>query len=147
LRAVLAEALRRTGDLARAETAAAEALRLSPEDADALVIGAELRLDRGAAGEARALLERALLHEPGRLDALLGLAAADFAEGRALDAEARLAEILRVQPRYAGVYRVRGEHLERIGDRQGAVRAYRQALAVQPDDRRAREGLRRLLGR
>lgn len=147
LRAVLAEAHRRAGNRDRAEVEATEAIRLSPEDPDALVIGAELRLERGAVPEARALLERALAREPDRVDALLALAAADFAEGRALDAEARLAEILRIQPRYAGVYRVRGEHLERSGDRDGAVRAYRQALAVQPDDRRAREGLRRLLGR
>ncbi len=147
LRAVLADAHRRAGNRERAESEAAEVLRLSPEDPDALLIAAELRLEKGATGDARPLFERALAREPGRLDALLGLAAIDFADGRPLDAEARLAEILRIQPRYAGVYRVRGEHLERSGDRDGAVRAYRQALAVQPDDRRAREGLRRLLGR
>jgi tetratricopeptide (TPR) repeat protein len=147
VRAALAEALRRRGDPQLAFEAASDALRVDPSSVDALVISGELLLGAARPAEARQRFESASRLDPDRPDVQLGLAAVFFAEDRAIDAEAVLAALLQRYPRYAAAYRVRGEYLERTGDRQAAIRAYRQTLALQPGDRAARAGLARLEGR
>jgi arylsulfatase A-like enzyme/predicted Zn-dependent protease len=144
VRAALAGALRRSGEGARALEAAEEALRIDPASVDALLVSGEVLLDAGRAAEARVRLEAAERHDPARPDVQVTIAACDFALGRSLEGETRIGALLERVPRYAPAYRVRGEYLERTGNREGAVRAYRQALSLQPGDRGARAGLARL---
>jgi tetratricopeptide (TPR) repeat protein len=124
--------------------AAEEALRIDPASVDALLVSGEVLLDAGRAAEARVRLEAAERHDPARPDVQVTIAACDFALGRSLEGETRIGALLERVPRYAPAYRVRGEYLERTGNREGAVRAYRQALSLQPGDRGARAGLARL---
>lgn len=147
VRAALAVALRRAGDRQRAFEAASEALRIDPSSVDALLVSGEILLDGGDPAKARGLLETAERLDPPRPDVQVTIAACDFALGKSLEGEARLAALLDRAPRYAPAYRVRGEHFERTGNVEGAIRAYRQALALQPGERGARAGLARLQAR
>ena len=147
VRAALATALRRRGDPAAAFEAAADALRVDPSSVDALVISGELLLDAGRPAEAQERFTLAERLDPDRPDVQLGLTSCLFSHDQVIEAEARLAALLERFPRYAAAYRVRGAYLERIGNREGAIAAYRQALSLQPADRGARAGLARLQGR
>jgi tetratricopeptide (TPR) repeat protein len=59
---------------------------------------------------------------------------------------ADLSEAMRIKPRFSLYVALRGEAYEKKGDRDKALADFRSALAIDPDDKYAKEGLARWTG-
>jgi tetratricopeptide (TPR) repeat protein len=141
---VVGQARRRAGDLAGARAASDRATASDPFLAEAMLLRGELSLEERDPAAALATFEAVLARRADRADAMLGRAKALFALGRAVEAEATVAEISRRYPRLSEGITLRGRFLEQSGERLAAAQAYREALRVNPGDAAAREGLRRV---
>lgn len=103
-----------------------------PEDAEARLARARLRLLRGDAARALEDLEQArrLGVDAARFDLELGLALLEL--GRAVEAEARLHAFLERDPRHVGARRARARALEGIGRPHEAAREIERAIELSP---------------
>jgi len=101
------------GDIVGAEAAYARAVELQPQSLVALSGLASIAGRRGRHAEARGLAERVVAGEPDYPDAVMVLAAADLAEGRPGEGEARLRRLM-ADPRVTPVQRALAEGL--LGD-------------------------------
>ena len=144
LPAALGDAAYRAGDLVAAESAMRRSLSIDPTRSDARVLEARLMLDAGKIDEATAAYRAVLRSSPGLRAAEIGLARA-LAMGPADPGTDRwLTELATKYPKDPAPPALLGLSLERRGDAAGAVAAYRAALALDPRDADAREGLSRL---
>ncbi|HEX6852559.1 MAG TPA: sulfatase-like hydrolase/transferase [Candidatus Polarisedimenticolaceae bacterium] len=141
---VVGQARRRAGDLEGARAASERASAADPFLAEAMLLRGELSLEARDPAGALETFDAVLARRADRADAMLGRAKALLALGRAVEAEATLAEISRRYPRLSDGITLRGRFLEQTGERAAAAQAYREALRVNPGDVAAREGLRRL---
>jgi len=109
----------------------------------------EVEAARGRPDAARRAFERALALDPGHGPALEGLGKLAFLEGDPGRAATWYRKALEAQPS-GRVARTLGAILESLGDRDGAIRAFEQALALEPagvDAERVRGILRELRSR
>ena len=128
------------GALARGRDSHLKAVELEPGNLAAIASLASIATHRGAHPEARRWAERALALAPGYPDAVLSLAAAEFAEGNLTGAEQRLTALI-MDARAGATDRARatgllGDVLDAQGRYPEAFEAYttcNQALrAIQP---------------
>jgi len=106
-------ALEAIGDIRGAEAAYLRAVELQPQSLIALSGLASIASRRGRHAEARALAERVVAGEPDYPDAVMVLAAADLADDRPAESEARLRRLM-ADPRVTPVQRALAEGL--LGD-------------------------------
>lgn len=140
----LAKAERLRGQATLASDALRRALAIDADDPDALTLEGEARLETRDARGAIDAFQRAVDRAPASVEARFGLARSLLAAGRTREADAAIAEVLRLNPRFSPAHRLRGRRLERSGDLAGAADAYRRALEANPTDREAWEALRRI---
>ncbi len=130
-----AERARAAGDLARAEAAYRRALAADPRRPDALAGLGAVRLARGDAAAAAALLDRALPELRGRAArqaARLAHADACLQCGRGADALASARAAVDAAPREPGALAVKAMVEERTNDLDAAAATAARALAVAP---------------
>jgi arylsulfatase A-like enzyme/Tfp pilus assembly protein PilF len=144
IRLLLAECRLRLGRVQAASTALERARTLGAPAYECSVLEGELALVDGRAGDAERAFRSGVGEAPDALEARFGLARALLAQDRKREADAELAVVLQTNPGFAPAHAVRGLYLERHGDRDGAAAAYARALAVDPANRAAREGLARV---
>ncbi|MGZ6095054.1 MAG: tetratricopeptide repeat protein, partial [Polyangiales bacterium] len=112
---------------------AREVLRLSPKSLDAaLLVGDVLTSDGDAAGAAKAY-EHALQHRLDAVDALFGVARAYVTLGRPGDAVNMLQRAARLAPAHVEVHRLLATTLAGLGDKEAALTAYSDLVAIAPD--------------
>jgi predicted TPR repeat methyltransferase len=113
----------------------ARAVELRPGWPEALAaLGGVLR-ELGQTEEAVIPLERAVLLRPGDHATRLALAQARLALGGAEQALAELAALRLCDPANAQAHLVSGEAAEKLGHKDEAIAHFRQALALDPEDR------------
>jgi tetratricopeptide (TPR) repeat protein len=148
-RVALGKALLREGQVPEAVAELEEAVKLAPESGEAhYQLG--LALARaGRRGDATAALEkgRALVAADDRsqnaqLDLAQGRAALD--EGELALAASRFQRAIKLQPDWPEAHRQLGIALQKQGDTDGAVAAYRRTLELNPADVAAKRSLERL---
>lgn len=131
------------GDSAGATDAREQALHLKAASAvEWLAIGEAWMANRDAA-RAVAAVDRALLLEPALIPALALRCRADAANGAAVRAVGACRAAFAAIPGDADIALILGGVHERRGEADQARRAYREALAVHPNDSRLLEALRR----
>lgn len=134
----------------QARAAYAEAVRLDPSNLAARIGQARLAIDLEAWDLAFAALDGALARNAGQAQALFELGRAAAASGRRLEDGSRALEAYVARPRpafetpAAEAWTLLGSIAERRGDKAGARRAYRAALAADSGDRAAKRALARL---
>ena len=122
------------GDETLAEVELRNALRLNPDDADALFLQARLLETREAWVPMRNTLRRVLEAQPDRVDANLMLGRLLVA-GNALDeAEPIVERMLELQPDDAQTQLLHSSYLFRRDDLEAARAAAERALALDPDE-------------
>lgn len=128
-----AAALDRTWKRDAARTAIDRALELAPDDVDALALRAELKTADGDADGARADLDRGLAIDPASPSLLLQRARLAGTEGprAAIPYFERLAA---VSPEGVTILRPIAEAMEKMGDRETALRLWDRILDKSPDD-------------
>jgi len=132
------------GDVAGAEARVTRALELRPIFVEARQTLALVYLEQGRDREAASQLEIALRLHPRYLPALLDLAELRRRAGDLSAALALLARARAVAPSDAGVALRQGDALALAGEREAAVVAYREALALDPKRTEAAARLRAL---
>jgi len=100
----LAHLYHRNGNLTRAIAAFKEALRIRPDDVDALVWLGNVELDQGRPKEAEPKFARALSLEPNSLSAQFGLGRAALAQHHYSRAVEHLEAVLAQDPRASGAH-------------------------------------------
>ncbi len=135
-----------SGAADEAEAAFREALDLRPSYLDARLNLARLLILQRRLDEARAEFELALASQPREPRALNGLAEVALRQGRYTDAEPLLLAALDALPPESVTERAEllarlGDALAALGRRDEAVERWRAALALVPDQPRARAGL------
>ncbi len=117
--------------------------------AHALAERARLLLRRGKTEEARRVLEQARLDwkDPSARPALRALVEVLIAEGRGLDALARLASLLEAAPEDADLFDLRGRVLLELGRVADAETSFRRALEIDPEHAGAHAGIGIVLAR
>jgi tetratricopeptide (TPR) repeat protein len=124
-------------DPAAAKSALEAILKTNPSHVAAHLLIAELALDNRQRDEARGSLRRALDVNPNSLEARALDAAIEFLEGRTAEFEAKVAELLELNPIYADAYRTAGDHAARNYRFDDAVVLTRRALQLDPASTRA----------
>ena len=134
-----AEALRGMGDLALVAGDVEEAARrysrileLDGDDVGALSKLGVVRMRTGCADEAIALLRRAVERDPKNAEALLYLAGALAANGRPAEAVPFFERALSEAPRTTMALNGLGLTRLELGDRAGAMAAFRESLRLDP---------------
>jgi tetratricopeptide (TPR) repeat protein len=140
LHALWAEIGRRKTELDLAEERIERALALSPDHPRALVIAADIALDRRDPAAARTILERLIAAEPGiaALHERLAFALEELSELEL--AEASLREAIRLGPADGSAHRNLGRLLRLGGRTEDALAMFEQALLRDEDDADARLG-------
>lgn len=128
-----ATGLHRSGALHDAEQAYLRALAIDPGHRAALNNLGILYTALGDGERALAVFRRFAGHHPDDAAALLGLGRALLVEGHAAEARSTLERAARVAPAAADVHNALGIARQRAGDRDGAIAAWRHALAGRPD--------------
>ncbi len=141
-----AQAARRAGDIRAAE----DHLDAAEERGwDAAGLAAERALIRAAAGDLRsveAVLWRELADHPEEVAYVLPvLVPALMREFRWVEAAGLAEEWTRLRPNVAPAWGAKGEILERLRQKNNAVLALREAARLDPEDRRVRLSLARML--
>jgi Flp pilus assembly protein TadD len=95
---------------------------------------------------ARALYDRAILIEPDYAEAWNRRATLFLSEENYAEALRDVNEVLRIEPRHFGAWTGLGAILERLGSREEALDAYREALKFHPHLQQAKQGAARLEG-
>ncbi|HEU4993987.1 MAG TPA: tetratricopeptide repeat protein [Gemmatimonadaceae bacterium] len=109
-----------------------EARQVSPDYAAAMNGEATALLRLGRALEARLITESVLQRTPGDIETLMLAAAVRGEAGDPGAALAALETARRVAPMRADVHKHIGDVARRLGDNEGAIAAYRNALALDP---------------
>lgn len=144
LHLMLAQAWAGRGEGKKAEAAFRRARELDPTDLRAAVaFGAFLR-GRTAFREAHELLDPLTERNPTAMDLHLELARCFLGGGKANDALACARHAVRLEPRLADAHYLMGACHERLGTRNSALIAYRDALIQDDQYTPAREALERL---
>lgn len=128
----LAIELRARGAFEEAEDHARAALALVPDDPDALVGLAEVRVDRGLAGEAVALARRSMARRPSRAGIRVLCRALGTQGDDAPGTVDACGLAVREWPRDPMVHHLLGRALLAVGKRSEAVAALETALACAP---------------
>lgn len=142
----LADTLYRLGDAREASAALDRALALDPARPEALSLRAAMQLDAGRPNDAIATYRKILAARPGLRAAEWGLGRALVAGGTDAEAEGWISGLEARDPGEPHAAALRGMLLERRGDRDGALAAYRGALRTDPRNADARRGVDRLTG-
>ena len=129
------------GDLAGALAAVRRALEVNPSSADAHVLMASLLLDAGYEDAAREAVRRALAINVRNLEAHAILAAIAYLDNRPADFEQAIARALAINRTYGEAYRVVAAQLAHHYRFDDAVTVARRAVALDPDNVRARADL------
>lgn len=116
-------------------------LALKPDYADAAAnLGEVLNRDDETA-RARVALKTALTLQPEHLVARVALAVTDALDGKLRDARATLESLVPSRPRYSNFWQMLGTLRTWEADFDAAELAYRQALALDPNDPQAKFGV------
>ena len=132
-----AVALRRAGDLLRAETLCTDILEVDPRHFHAHHLRGLLALDRGDMALGVASLCRSLAINPNQAMAYSNLGNALLSLGQPDRALASLDEALRLQPDLGAAHYNRGNALKDLGRLEAALASYEAALAITGGDARA----------
>lgn len=125
----------RQGKWAASEADLKEALRLNPDQPDALNYLAYSWVDRGERlGEAVAMLERAFAQAPGSGAIADSLGWAYFKLGRTEDALAKLERAWALDPADPTINDHLGDVYAKLGRRNDAILLWRRALTLKPSD-------------
>ena len=111
-----------------------EVLNKDPNYGPAHVLMAQIALDDGKRDEAKESLRKALASNPNSLEARSIDAAIAFLEDRKADFDAKVADILKINPRYAEVYRLAAEVSSHNYHYIEAADFAKRAVAIDPDD-------------
>src|SRR2546422_680371 len=111
-----------------------EARALEPQRADALLgeVKALFALGGERATEARALAEQLLTLTPEDVEALVAVARGRAAAGDAAGALTALHQAQTREPGRADLHKLQGDVAHKVGDKRGALAAYRAALELDP---------------
>src|ERR1043166_1035907 len=118
-----------------------EVLNKDPGYVPAHVLNAQLALDNGKRDEAKESVRKALATNPNSLEARSIDAAIAFLEDRKADFDAKIADILKINPRYAEVYRQAAEVSSHNYHYIEAADFAKRAVALDPDDSQAAAAL------
>jgi tetratricopeptide (TPR) repeat protein len=132
----LGNALKRQGDLERAEARYRQALQQQPSMAGALNNLAECIEARGAINEAIEYYRRAIASDPDIFEAYNNLGLALARRGDSDEAASVLREAIRIRPHDAVLHYNLGNVLVQQGRLQEAVTVYRRALTLDPGNAR-----------
>jgi tetratricopeptide (TPR) repeat protein len=124
-----------------ARQAIAEVLDLNASYVPAHVLNAQLALDEGKRDEAKESLRKALAVNPNSLEARSVDAAIAFLEDRKADFDARVADILKINPRYGEVYRLAAEVSSHNYHYIEAADFANRAVAIEPENSSAAAAL------
>jgi tetratricopeptide (TPR) repeat protein len=116
---------------------ARRALQIDASLADAHLFLAEMALDDGQHGEARAAIDRALTINPQHLEAHALLGAIAYLEGRVADFDAEVAKTLAINPSYGDAYRTAGNVAAQNYRFDEAVTLVGNAIELDPENTRA----------
>jgi tetratricopeptide (TPR) repeat protein len=117
-----------------ARKAVQQALSLDPESVPAYVLLAQLELDESDREAAKAQLAKAKAINPVNLDVLALSGAIAYVEDRQNDFKSEVAAALKINPHYAGAYRVPADLAASNYRFEEAVALSRQALTLDPAD-------------
>ncbi len=120
------------GQLAEAEALYREALRLDPENSEALHLLGALAIDVGRSQVAVELLHRAVTIAPANAEAWTDLGAALHGCGRFPEAITAHREAIRLAPDLAKAWNQLGNARQASGDSEGAITAYQDAVRLDP---------------
>ena len=131
-------AAHRAGGLDEAEKIYARILKNMPEQFDALLLMAQLKMARGKAGEAQRLAMAAVAARPDSADALVALGHILRALKRDDEALANLDKALAIAPVHIDALGMRGDALNARGRAEEALQCFDKILALAPAHRDAR---------
>src|SRR5438105_2348243 len=118
-----------------------EVLNKDPTYVPAHVLMAQIALDDSKRDEAKESLRKALASNPNSLEARSIDAAIAFLEDRKADFDAKISDILKINPRYAEVYRLAAEVSSHNYHYIEAADFAKRAVAIDPDDFQASAAL------
>ena len=122
---------------AHALVEASEAVRLAPQSGVAHFYRGRILYDLGRTTEAQPEFETASQLVPQMPEPRYFLALVDKQEGKFPLAAGLLKETVKLQPRNATAWNLLGQSLERESQTQAAIAAWRQAVAIEPDNSQA----------
>jgi tetratricopeptide (TPR) repeat protein len=117
------------------------ALKVNPSYVPAYLLASEIALDNRERQDAHASIDKALAVNPNSLEARSLDGAIAFLEGRPADFQRIVGDVLRINPLYGEVYRVAGDHATRNYRFNEAIPLTKKALALEPNNARARADL------
>ncbi len=121
-----------SGRLAEAESLYREALRLDPENSEALHLLGTLANQVGSPQAAVELINRAVVISPGNADAWTDLGAALHACGRFPEAVVAHGKSIRLKPGFSQAWNSLGNAFQAAGDRDKSITAYQEAVRLDP---------------
>jgi len=124
-------------DPPKAAEAAARALAIDPNLADAHLLLAGLHLDDDRDAQARAEIDKVLAFNPSHLEALAMLAAMAYVKDDKATFDREVAKILEINPAYGEVYRLAGQHTASHYRFEEAAALAEKALVLDPSNSRA----------
>ena len=124
-------------DPPKAAAAAAKALSIDPDLADARLLLAGLHLDDDRDKEARAEIDKVLAFNPAHLDAHAMLAAVAYVKDDKATYDSEVAKVLAINPSYGEVYRLAGQHAASHYRFDEAAALAEKALSLDPTNSRA----------
>jgi tetratricopeptide (TPR) repeat protein len=127
-------ALRGLGPQSEADAVSDRLLLCRQDDPGAWASEAAKAVDRGRVDEGRRLFERAIALHPLDRDLPAAYASKLLALDRPAEARQALERLLTWCPDWSRAQDLLGDVLETLGDREGALSAYRQALILMPQD-------------
>ena len=128
-------------DPGKAAEAAAKAIGIDPDLADAHLLHAGLHLDSDRDAEARAEIDKVLAFNPQQLEAHAMLAAVAYVKDDQATYEREVAKTLEINPAYGEVYRVAGQRAANHYRFDEAAALAEKALTVDPSSSRAASDL------
>jgi tetratricopeptide (TPR) repeat protein len=124
-------------DPPKAAAAAAKALAIDPDLADARLLLAGLHLDDDREKEARAEIDKVLAVNPSHVEARALLAAVAYVKDDKATFDSEVGKVLAVNPAYGEVYRIAGQHAASKYRFDEAAALAEKALALDPQNSRA----------
>lgn len=109
-----------------------QALAVSPNNVPLLLLLAQGCLEEWSFDEARALFERVLAAEPGRVDARLGIAKVLHLSGKTNEAAVRVESVLAERPDDASAHLLMAQLCMGEGNRASALKHYEHTLKLNP---------------
>jgi tetratricopeptide (TPR) repeat protein len=124
-----------------AEKAIEQALSLDSNIAEAHLLKAQLELDKSNREAAKGSIAKAKSINPNHLDALAWSGAVAYIEDRQADLQQEASAALKINPRFAGAYRIPAELAAANYRFEEAVALSRKALEIDPNDVRTLSAL------